>query len=372
MADTTQECVLKAHGLCSAQGTGRQRIHCTGLKEDCSFKHDSWKIKRQIKSHQVSISSVAASKIASGYNQTATAIFVGKRGKGKSYAAGSVMESYARKVAVMLGSNPWEADPDQYFPIKGLPHAGIINEEDIMRSLELMREPGSEYGGFILDDVGKFLDAREFMTKKNKIVNKIFQTVRTKHVFTEITIPDDSGLDKDPRENSDFFCIMEQSLHDHGLSVGRFFEQNKQYRSGKMWYVYLRQKGSPVVRHAFKSPSEQFSAEYEPRRMANADKLFEESMEELKELIATKNNGSSTSEIMEVDNEELNKALDEMRDIIASAKNSDKKIPKRAFLPAMDKVAKATKGHIPTSDMCKKVGVDYSELRRYRENKLKR
>lgn len=343
MADTTQDCILRAHGLCSIQGTGQKRVHCTGLKEDCSFKADGFKIRRQIKAHRVSISSVAAAKISAGHNQTATAIYVGKRGKGKSYAAGSVIEGYANKIAVMLGSNPWDADPEHYFPHRDIPHVGIIDEEDIMRTLDLMREPDSEYGGFILDDVGKFMDARDFMTKKNKIVNKIFQTVRTKHVFTEITIPDDSGLDKDPRENSDFFCIMEASLHDHGLSIGRFFEQNKQYRSGRMWYVYIRDGISPVVRHAFKQPSEQFIREYEPKRTMLADKLFEESMKDLKTLIIKNEDGSAT----------------------------EKEIPKRAHLPVLYKLKGVLGNKISVKQLCDAAEINEREFYRYQNNEFK-
>jgi len=298
MSDSIQLCVLRSHrGFCSILGSGKERVSCTGLKEDCHYKGDISNIKRKIKHHTTSVSSVAATKIASGRNQTATAIYVGKRGKGKSFAAGGVAEAYAKKVCVLLGDNPWEANPEKYFPIKGLPNVGIITEDEMIRTLRKMKEPESEYCAFILDDVGAFLDARDFMSKKNKITNKIFQTVRTKHVFTEITIPDDAGLDKDPRENSDFFCIMEQSIFDYNLSIGRFFEQNKQYRSGNMWYIYLRYAGNTIIRHSFNSPSPEFIAEYEPKRTEMADKLFESSMNALEGMLSEAKEPKKTPEI---------------------------------------------------------------------------
>lgn len=282
MTDSEPICVLRNHhGFCSIQGTGKARVTCSGFKSDCNF-HDTSHMRKQITRHNTSVSSVVATKISSGFNQTATAIFVGKRGKGKSMTAGSIMESYAAKMCVMQKQNPWEATPETYFTIENV---GIIDINDILRALKLMKEPNYRFNGFILDDIGKTLDSREFMTTKNKLLNKIFQTCRTKNVFTEMTIPDDSGLDKDPRENSDYFGIMEQPIFEHNLSIGRFFEQNKQYRSGEMWYMYVRSKGSPIVRHAFKSPSQKYIDAYEPRRVAMADKLFNESMIELDGII---------------------------------------------------------------------------------------
>lgn len=263
------------------------RVKCTGYKSDCKFQQQGYphlgQIRDKIKKHNTSVSSIVATKIASGYNQTATAIFVGKRGKGKSHSMGSIMEGYAAKMAVLMDGNPWEVDPSKYFKIENV---GIIDMQDIIRVLKMMKEPSSRYCAYMLDDIGKTLDARDFMSQKNKLLNKIFQTCRTKNVFTGMTIPDGAGLDKDPRENSDFFAIMEQSIFDYNLSVGRFFEQNKQYRSGAMWYMYIRAKGGPVVRHAFLSPSKKFVDEYEPRRAAMADKLFDDSMLDLDKLLA--------------------------------------------------------------------------------------
>lgn len=343
MADTTPKCVLcNHHGLCTIQGSGKLRVTCTGEKQDCRYGADVSSIKRKIKHHVTSISSVAATKIASGHNQTATAIFVGKRGKGKSMAALSVMEGYAGKISVLLGSNPWEAEPERYFPIKDLPNVGIIGVEDIMKALNRMKEPEAEHGGFILDDAGKFMDARDFMSRKNKVINKIFQTCRTKHVFAEITIPDDAGLDKDPRENSDFFCIMEQSVHDRGLSIGRFFEQNKQYRSGRMWYVYLRTAGNPIMRHTFKLPSQALIDEYEPKRSRMADELFNASMDELKIMLSPEENGKK-----------------------------EKGIPKRAYLPIIQGIKDKLGKKITDKTLCDAFGISTREYYNYKAGDIK-
>lgn len=286
-------CVLhNHHGNCTISGNGIERVKCEGLQSNCLYKGypsnqstsgQLQQIREQIHKNITSVSSVVANKIAGGNNQTATIIFVGKRGKGKSLSMGSILEAYASKIAVLLDGDPWNtADPSKYFTIDNV---GIIDVKDILRVLRVMKDSKFMYNAFMLDDVGATLGARDYMTKKNKLLNLIFQTCRTKRVLTGMTIPDDKGLDKDPRENSDFFGIMEQSQFEYNMAIGKFFEQSKQYRSGAMHYVYLRQAGQPVIRHIFKSPSPKFINEYEPRRAKMADKLFDESMEKLDSLL---------------------------------------------------------------------------------------
>lgn len=236
-----------------------------------------------------------AEKITSKNNQHCVMVIVGRKGVGKSWTALRIGWDVSCEVA-KIKKKPVE----KYF---SLDNVAIITKEEVLRVLKTKM---SRYATCILDDVGPSWGARDFATKFNKIMNNIFQTFRTKNVFLILTVPDQSYLDKLPREGVDFLVEVVDSYFDKGFVECKIKESKKPVHSSKVMYPFVSRNNIRYVRHLVHTAPEELTGPYEKLRT------------DIEKIASDKGIAELEAMTLESDNPELKKAQ-KKRDILRPA-----------------------------------------------------
>lgn len=177
------------------------------------------------------VESLLAEAVVSKHNQHTILMIVGKTGEGKSISALDIGYKSACYIAERLGGT-WE----DYFSADNI---AVITRDEIIRVVK-NNKPKQVV---VLDDIGVGWSNREWQDKGNKILNRIIMTFRTKNNLLIMTVPDSFLLDKVPRNLLHYHFEMSQQHHDQGIGIYKPFRVKKDYRSGKVYYVYPTKDG---------------------------------------------------------------------------------------------------------------------------------
>lgn len=196
-----------------------------------------------------------AQKITSKYNQHETAIVVGDKGTGKSWAGLRIAYDVSVEVAKIKGGKP-----EDYFTFENV---AIITKDEVLRVLKTRM---GQYCVVIFDDIGVGWSNRDFATKFNKVMNGVYQTFRTRNVFLIMTVPDDSYIDKLPRLMLHYFIEVVDSYFHKGFVEIKIKESKKLIHMNKNIYPYISRAGIRYPRHAVLTAPEFLTTPYEIAR----------------------------------------------------------------------------------------------------------
>ena len=196
-----------------------------------------------------------AQKITSKYNQHDTAIIVGDKGSGKSWAAIRIAYEVSVEVAKIKGGKP-----DDYFTFENI---AIITKDEVLRVLKTRM---NQYSVVIFDDIGVGWSNRDFATKFNKVMNGIYQTFRTRNVFLIMTVPDPTYIDKLPRLMLHYQMEVVDSYFHKGFVEVKVKESKKIIHMNKNIYPYITRNGSRYPRHVILTAPDHLTTPYETAR----------------------------------------------------------------------------------------------------------
>ena len=196
-----------------------------------------------------------AQKITSKYNQHDTAIIVGDKGSGKSWAAIRIAYEVSVEVAKIKGGKP-----DDYFTFENI---AIITKDEVLRVLKTRM---NQYSVVIFDDIGVGWSNRDFATKFNKVMNGIYQTFRTRNVFLIMTVPDPTYIDKLPRLMLHYQMEVVDSYFHKGFVEVKVKESKKIIQMNKNIYPYITRNGSRYPRHVILTAPDHLTTPYETAR----------------------------------------------------------------------------------------------------------
>lgn len=196
-----------------------------------------------------------AQKITSKYNQHDTAIIVGDKGSGKSWAAIRIAYEVSAEVAKIKGGKP-----DDYFTFENI---AIITKDEVLRVLKTRM---NQYSVVIFDDIGVGWSNRDFATKFNKVMNGIYQTFRTRNVFLIMTVPDPTYIDKLPRLMLHYQMEVVDSYFHKGFVEVKVKESKKIIQMNKNIYPYITRNGSRYPRHVILTAPDHLTTPYETAR----------------------------------------------------------------------------------------------------------
>lgn len=217
-----------------------------------------------------SISGILANKVVGHENQHATMITVGSTGMGKSWANLEICYNIGLKFAEQLGG-AW----NDYFDYKN--NIVIADMKQALSTIKRMKKP---YQITLFDDIGVGWNAREWQSVGNKALNAILQVFRTKKNVLLITLPDQFLIDKVPRRLVHYYMEMDQSIHDRGISLGKFFRVLSKPRESKAFHTFLKDDKNRYEKHKFTMNIPQELLDwYEPRRDRATDIVMDKQIQ---------------------------------------------------------------------------------------------
>ena len=122
----------------------------------------------------------------------------------------------------------------------------------------------------VWDEIGAGLGSREFATKVNRNVGKVFQTQRYKQFGCLVTLPQLNLLDKQPRELLHSIISMKKILKSYNVSLARIYENKidpiKQNVRQVLPKIRIGNTIYKIRDFAFKIPPKGMVEEYEKRK----------------------------------------------------------------------------------------------------------
>ena len=214
-----------------------------------------------------------ARKVTSKHNQDARIITVGTQGKGKSWLNLTLGYAIAREIARIQNKKKGnDAVWSDYF---GMGNIVVMDDSKVKEVLSDV----TQYGIYSFDDIGIAWNAREAMSKGNKMLNDVFQVFRTENTVVMMSIISDFLIDKVPRNLVTYQIEMDMSLFDYRWVFPKVFHVVGKPREHTPHYRYPRTTNNiGVVRFAAPAPPKFLSAEYDVVRREAATKLRVERM----------------------------------------------------------------------------------------------
>lgn len=214
-----------------------------------------------------------ARKVTSKHNQDARIITVGAQGKGKSWLNLTLGYGIACEIARIQnkkkGNNKTWRD---YFGLENIVVMDDTKVREVLSDIE-------QYNIYSFDDIGIAWNARNAMSKGNKLLNDVFQVFRTENTVVMMSIISDFLVDKVPRNLVNYQNEMDMSLFDYHWVFAKTFYVVGKPREHAPYYHYPRTTNDiAVVRYACPAPPRELAAEYEKLRREAATKLREERM----------------------------------------------------------------------------------------------
>jgi len=214
-----------------------------------------------------------ARKVTSKHNQDARIITVGTQGKGKSLLNITLGYAIAREIARI--QNKKKGNNTSWRDYFGMENIVIMDDSKVKEVLSDVKQ----YGIYSFDDIGIAWNAREAMSKGNKLLNDVFQVFRTENTVVMMSIISDFLIDKVPRNLVTYQIEMDMSLFDYYWVFPKVFYVVGKPREHAPHYHYPRTAdGIGVVRFACPAPPKNLAAEYEVVRREAATKLRVERM----------------------------------------------------------------------------------------------
>jgi hypothetical protein len=196
------------------------------------------------------------------HNKNCIIVIVGGTGSGKSWAALSLAEAL---------------DPE--FTTDNI----TFSAKKFIKLIRKDFPPGSV---LMFDEGGVDLSAREFMSKKNRILSKILQTVRYKNHIIILTVPDLKFIDTHARKLAHLILQTAGIKRSEGLSKLRAYTISVSPLSGDIYYphptVYIPTRGVVKVKDILiPKPSVRVRHAYEKLKHEFGDNLYTQTSREL-------------------------------------------------------------------------------------------
>ena len=217
----------------------------------------------------------AAERVTSKDKQDLTIFISARKGKGKSYTALYLATRIADEIAEILGGSP-----SDYFTIENC--ALLMDSSKITH---LLASKG-KHQVLVIDDAGVGANNREFLSRGNINFNKIMMTCRTKRWIVIFTSVLKSHVDLNIREMSDVLINIYKSFHSGGFNICKAkssdvieLPNNKNITISKR--LVFGKKDKKIDFWVSFAPDKKLVDEYDKQRDIAADRILEESNEEL-------------------------------------------------------------------------------------------
>lgn len=211
---------------------------------------------------------IIAARVLSGHNQDCRVLFNGFPGSGKSLASLSLAHDLSRIFAKRLGGKPdgeggvFSSDPSAYF---SLDNVAIMTADEVIRVMRNIKP----FQIICLDDAGaEGMGQRNFMSKQNKAVIKLIQTIRSQNNVILISSPSQDLIDKTVRGLINYRVFLTQQYFRYGFTLGKLSTIKKinTKDGGSNLYPFLRSKGKIYNFIRFNLPPNDLRRAYEAKR----------------------------------------------------------------------------------------------------------
>lgn len=232
-----------------------------------------------------SLAEILSRRICSKYNKNVIFSLFGEPGGGKSMAALGLADSCAKWNAKFLGGKP-----EDYFT---LDNVAVIHPAMLRNMIKDMKR----HNIYILDDAGAAYDARNYMKKDNKSLGYVLQTFRTLNSLLIVTGVDGGMLDVNLHRTARYYAEVAESYHNLGYTDVKVFRTIRKFRQKSIFYRYLNQNRTQVVRYRAFLPSKGLIEPYEKLRKEQADLIqaMEEGEQQQKQKLEKKKEGKYLS-----------------------------------------------------------------------------
>ena len=205
---------------------------------------------------------VIASDLNNGIGQI---IFIsGPQGSGKSWSAIALAQSVLAKTGVP-------------FRVKN-----IVFETHEFFKLYNNKEKTPEKSYVLFEEIGVAASSKDALSRTNKILMKVSQTVRYRKLLLILTAPDVSFIDKTLRKQLHFMLETERLDQKNGYCYLKPFKVKNIQRTGDIHYTYLKNnEGNQVTQVRIGKIDSVTAKAYEKRQRAFKDGLSLEAAEEL-------------------------------------------------------------------------------------------
>jgi DNA polymerase III delta prime subunit len=213
---------------------------------------------------------IIAARVLSGNNQDCRILFNGFPGCGKSLATLSLAHDLSRIFAKRLGGKPdgsggvFSTESTAYF---SLDNVAIMTVDEVIRVMRNIRP----FQIIVLDDAGaEAAGQRNFMSKQNKAVIKLIQTVRTQNNIILISSPSQDLIDKTVRGLINYRVFLTQQFFRYGFTLGKLstIKRISTKDGSNNLYPFLRSKGKIYNFIRFNLPPNDLRRAYEAKRKA--------------------------------------------------------------------------------------------------------
>lgn len=208
-----------------------------------------------------SFAEIVSRRICSRFNKNAILSLFGAPGEGKSMAALELAQGVAAWNAHFLGG-----DPKDYFSLENVAVIHPAMLRDMMKGMK-------RHNVYILDDAGAAYDARNYMKTDNKSLGYVLQTFRTLNGFLIVTGVDGAMLDVNLHRTARYYAEVGESRHDLGFTDIKVFKTLRKFRQKKIFYRFLSQNKTPIIRYRSYLPDENIRKRYEQIRKDQADRI---------------------------------------------------------------------------------------------------
>jgi len=205
---------------------------------------------------------VIASELNNGIGQI---IFIsGPQGSGKSWSAIALAQAVLRKTGVPFSIKNTVFETHEFFK--------TYNNK--------LRTPEKSY--ILFEEIGVNASSKDALSKTNKILMKVSQTVRYRQLLLILTAPDISFVDKTLRKQLHFMLETEKMDRKNGYCYLKPFIVKNIQRTGDIHYVYPKNNdGNQVTQVRIGKLDKQTADAYEKRQRQYKDALSIEAAEEL-------------------------------------------------------------------------------------------
>ena len=198
-----------------------------------------------------SLAEMFAKRVAGRHNKNVIFILFGDLGSGKSMTLLKLALSCAMWLTALKGG-----PISKYFQFSNV---AVIDPEMLQDKMANLQQ----YQIMILDDAGPGYDARNFMSKTNKDLNYILQTCRTTNNIILVSAPHGAMLDVTIHRVAQYYAEVAESHHEHGLSFIKVFRLVRNFREGKIFYVYMTKGGLTIKRFVAGLPPAELKVKYD-------------------------------------------------------------------------------------------------------------
>lgn len=192
--------------------------------------------------------------VTSPYKQDVSALLVGNKGTGKSYASLSIAYNTSIKIAEVLGGKP-----NDYFNIDHVACVDPAQANDLMTRCE-------KNCCYIYDDIGVGWGARDWQSRSSKDKNNIFQINRIAQTLQIFSVPNQFLLDKVPRSLVSHYMETDRQFFNQGFITVKVFKPVTLFRAGKIIQPLLSTVDTKYVLYTVEKPPDELTAEYDHLR----------------------------------------------------------------------------------------------------------